>query len=42
MNPGWSEVESLLDEVLELAADERAPFLERLGPSARGAASAVR
>lgn len=34
MNPGWSEVESLLDEVLELAAEERPAFLERIGARA--------
>ncbi|HZA93214.1 MAG TPA: serine/threonine-protein kinase, partial [Gemmatimonadales bacterium] len=34
MNPGWVEVESLLDEVLELAAEERPAFLERIGARA--------
>ena len=34
MNPGWSEVESLLDEVLELAPEERPSFLERIGARA--------
>ncbi len=31
MKPDWREVESLLDEVLELTPEQRAPFLERVG-----------
>jgi serine/threonine-protein kinase len=31
VSPGWSEVESLLDEALELVAEERPAFLERIG-----------
>jgi eukaryotic-like serine/threonine-protein kinase len=34
VSPQWTEVELLLDEVLELGADERARFLERLGARA--------
>ena len=34
MKPDWPEVESLLDEVLELTPEERAPFLERVGARA--------
>jgi eukaryotic-like serine/threonine-protein kinase len=34
VNPSWSQVESLLDEVLELAAEERPAFLERIGARA--------